>query len=77
MKDRVSFKARVIKREGDEYRDLFLLPSDEKAREYTMQGSGHISPSQRRIRLIQILEEFQNDDLIKVTFKKIKPKEEA
>ncbi len=72
MKQPISFKARVIKREGDEYIDLFLLPADEKARKYTRQGSGHISPSQRRIRLSQIIEQFQNDDLIKVTFKKIK-----
>lgn len=68
--NKISFVARVVNVEGFEYKNLYLYAFDEKSRKYTRQGSGHASPSQRRINFSMVVSKFKNDDLVKITLKK-------
>lgn len=71
MTNKISFVARLRKFEGEEYKRLSLTAYDSKSEKYTLHGSGRVTVRQRRINFTKIMDEFKNNDLVKITFQKI------
>ena len=69
---KISFVARVVRRIGNESRNIGLLAFDETSKQYTNIGTGRTSPSRRRINFSEIITKFKHDSLIELTFKEVK-----
>ncbi len=71
-KKKIQFKARFYKHETEERLYHRLLALDGAGEKFTKRSFGRSSCGQKRIRFEDILREFDNDDIILVTFERVK-----
>lgn len=65
----IKLKGRILKYEGEEKIRCSVFPLDDSAREFAKKGFGARANKRPPVRFLDILKEFNHDDVVEITFK--------
>ena len=69
---KIVLKARIINRETLESRHISIRGIDKSSEKYIISSTGGRNSKTKKIRINDVIQEFKTDDIVEITFKKVK-----